>query len=215
MTGGPTYVVADIEANGPYPAENAMMSLGAVAVSDALDIVSTFSVNLLARADSVPNMRTLAWFETEAADAYAAAQENPVEPEKAVASFVGWVLSLPAPRIFAAHPVIFDGGWIDTYLELYSPYRLFDHATHAKPLFARTGLDLPSLVMGATGMPFLECHRGRLNARWFDTQTHSHCALDDAMGYAALLINALKIVRGNPVRKTPLSPGKITESAGP
>ncbi len=49
------------------------------------------------------------------------------------------------------------------------------------------GLDLPSLVMGVTGWPYDECRRSRYPEEWLGGHLHSHRAIDDALGYAALL----------------------------
>ena len=185
-----TYVVVDIEADGPDPFANSMLSLGAAAVTDDLRDAGTFQVNLAPRQGTAPNPRTLAWFRAEAPAAYAAITRDPVPPAEAVARFVAFVEALPAPRIFVAHPVIFDGPWVDRYLALYTGVRLFDHATHQVPLFARTGLDLPSLVMGVTGRAYLDSHRGRIPPEWFDAP-HTHDALDDAIGYASVLKHVL------------------------
>ncbi len=193
LTSPATYVVVDIEADGPDPFANSMLSLGAVAVSAALDDAGTFTVNMTPRPGTAPNEKTLAWFRAEAPEAFAAIQVDPVAPAEAMARFVEFVESLPAPRIFVAHPVIFDGAWVDHYLGLFTAVRLFDHATHQTPLFARTALDLPSLVMGVTGRPYVECHRGRLPEGWFGDVPHTHDALDDALGYASVLKTVLAL----------------------
>ncbi|WP_075223258.1 3'-5' exoribonuclease domain-containing protein [Acuticoccus yangtzensis] len=193
MTQQGTYVVVDIEADGPDPFANSMLCLAAVAVDAAtLAEAGTFAQNLAPRPETAPNPRTLAWFEAEAPEAYAAIRRDPQPPAEVMARFVAFVEGLKAPAIFVAHPVIFDGAWVDRYLGLFTDVRLFDHATHKTPLFAKTGIDLPSLVMGVTGRPFLEAHRGRLPDAWFGDVPHTHDALDDAKGYANLLATVLR-----------------------
>ena len=193
LTSPATYVVVDIEADGPDPLANAMLAIGAVAVSAALEAAGTFAVNMSPREGTRPNEKTLAWFRAEAPEAFAAINVDPVPPAEAMARFVAFVEGLPAPRIFVAHPVIFDGAWIDRYLALFTDVRLFDHAPHQTPLFARPALALPSLVMGVTGRPYVECHRGRLPAGWFGDVPHTHDALDDALGYASVLKTVLAL----------------------
>ncbi|RAH96553.1 DNA polymerase III subunit epsilon [Acuticoccus sediminis] len=186
-----TYVVVDIEADGPDPAVNSMLCLAAAAVSTDLREAGTFTVNLAPRDGAATNEKTLAWFREEAADAYAAITCDPVAPAEAMARFVAFVESLPGPRIFVAHPLIFDGSWVDHYLELYTGVRLFGLAQHRTSLFMRTGIDLPSLIMGVTGRAFDDCHRGRIPEAWFGDVPHTHDALDDARGYASVLATVL------------------------
>ncbi|MEM6846857.1 MAG: 3'-5' exoribonuclease [Pseudomonadota bacterium] len=187
-----TYVVVDIEADGPDPMGNSMLSLAAVAVDAAtLRNSGEFVKNMRPREDAAVNQKTLDWFAREAPEAYTAITKDPIAPADAMAAFISFVKGLPAPQIFVAHPVMFDGAWVDRYLGLYTDVRLFDHATHATPLFCRTGLDLPSLVMGVTGRPYPACHRGILPTAWFGDNTHRHDALSDALGYSELLRTVL------------------------
>ena len=188
-----TYVVVDIEADGPDPHVNSMLCLAAAAVSFELDDAGAFTVNLAPREGRVTNPKTLAWFAADAPEAWAAITRDPVDPAAAMARFVAFVESLPGPRVFVAHPVIFDGAWVDHYLELYTDVRLFGLAAHRTSLFERTGIDLPSLIMGATGRPFADCHRGRIPETWFGDVPHTHDALDDAKGYARVLAHVLAL----------------------
>ena len=199
-----TYVVVDIEADGPDPHRNSMLCLAAAAVSAAtLREVGAFTVNLAPREGRTTNPKTLAWFAEDAPEAWAAITRDPVPAGEAMARFVAFVESLPGPRIFVAHPVIFDGSWVDHYLELYTDVRLFGLAVHRTSLFQRTGLDLPSLIMGVTGRPFDACHRGRIPEEWFGDVPHTHDALDDARGYASVLAHVLALRRSGPVLTPP------------
>jgi hypothetical protein len=182
-----TYFVTDIEADGPFPGINAMRSLAAVAVSDALVEIGEFAQNLAAPRETQPNPATITWFEREAPQAWAAIQKDPRPPAEAMAAFVKWVETFPRPRIFVAHPLIFDGPWVDHNLAGYTDKRLFSYAGHAEALFADGGLDLPSLAMGVLQLPFTECRRERLPAGLFGERRHTHTALEDARGYALLL----------------------------
>jgi hypothetical protein len=164
-----------------------MRSLAAIAVSDDLIELGEFAQNLAPPPDTRPHPPTIAWFEREAPDAWAAVQRNPKPPAEVMAAFVGWVETSPRPRIFVAHPLIFDGLWVDHNLAGYTDKQLFSYAGHAEPLFDDGGLDLPSLAMGVLRRPFTECRRERLPAGLFGERPHTHTALDDARGYALLL----------------------------
>jgi hypothetical protein len=122
-----------------------------------------------------------------------------------MAAFVNWVETFPLPRIFVAHPLIFDGTWLDYNLAGYTDKRLFSYAGHAEALFDDGGLDLPSLAMGTLRLPFTECRRERLPAGLFGQRQHTHTALEDARGYALLLCNLLR--RDRPRVEPPSPPG--------
>jgi len=186
-----TYFVTDIEADGPFPGVNAMRSLACAAVSDALDEVGEFAANMQPAPGTSPSPATMAWFERDAPDAWAALQVDPRPASEVMTAFVRWVETFAPPRIFVAHPVIFDGLWVDHYLATCTDRRLFSYAGHANALFADGGLDLASLAMGSLGRSFIESKRDRLPSALFEGRGHSHLAVEDARGYARLLRNLL------------------------
>jgi hypothetical protein len=186
-----TYFVTDIEADGPFPGINAMRCLASIAVSDELEEVGEFSENLEPVAGTRPSPATIAWFERDAPEAWSALQVSPKPAGAVMAAFVHWVEGFPEPRIFVAHPVIFDGRWVDHYLAAHTDKRLFSYAGHADALFVDGGLDLASLAMGALGRSFVDSRRDRLPPELLDGRKHTHLAIDDARGYARLLRNLL------------------------
>lgn len=66
------YFVTDIEADGPDPSRNSMISFGSVALHERNGIVGRFSVNLAPRSDRAPDARTTKWWATQP-EAFAAA----------------------------------------------------------------------------------------------------------------------------------------------
>jgi hypothetical protein len=186
-----TYFVTDIEADGPFPGANAMRSLAGVALSDGLEEVGEFAENMEALPGTRPSPATVVWFERDAPEAWSALQVNPKPAGEVMAAFVRWVEAFPQPRIFVAHPVVFDGFWVDYYLAAHTAKRLFSYAGHADALFVDGGLDLASLAMGALGRPFVDSRRDRLPPELLEGRAHTHLAIDDARGYARLLRNLL------------------------
>jgi hypothetical protein len=186
-----TYFVTDIEADGPFPGINAMRSLASVALSDGLEEAGEFAQNLAAMPGTRPSPDTMAWFERDARKAWLALQVNPEPARDVMAAFVRWVEAFPEPRIFVAHPVIFDGLWVDHYLAAHTDRRLFSYAGHAEALFVDGGLDLASLATGVLGRSFVDSRRDRLPPELLEGRAHTHLAIDDARGYARLLRNLL------------------------
>jgi hypothetical protein len=105
------------------------------------------------------------------------------------------VRSLPGPAVFVGQPVLFDGGWVAWYLWRFAGIRLFHGPRSGQPLFDGGGVDLASLAMGATGRSYAECARSAWPEEWLGGHAHTHCALDDALGYAAALRSLLVTAR--------------------
>jgi len=188
-----TYGVTDIEANGPIPGVHSMISFASAAVGEDGSDRGHFTVNLRPLDDATTDPHTMAWWKTQP-EAWAEATRDPQDPKEAMASFVTWVRSLPGPAVFVAHPLAFDGGFIAWYLHRFIDVPLYD-LPYRKGLTIG-GLDLPSLVMGVYGRDFQQCNRRHYPEHWFGGHVHSHKALDDALGYAALLKRLLARLPG-------------------
>lgn len=185
------YVVTDIEADGLVPGENSMMSFASVAVDEAGTQYGTFEAVLSPLDGAKPNPVTLAWFQTVPA-AYAAATLDPKPPAHVMAAFEAWVRHLPGRAVFAAHPVIFDGLWIDYYLRRFSGHPLFQ-PFEADRLFHGHALCIRALAIGALWPNVPDA--GSYPADWLGNHEHTHRAVDDARGYAHLLNYLLERAR--------------------
>lgn len=181
-----TYIVTDIETDGPSPGANSMLSLAAAACDDLGEVIGTFTVNLAPLPGASSDARTLRWWSTQP-EAWSAATKDPQPPEVAMSAYVAWIRSFAGQAMFTAHPLVFDGAWVDWYLRRFSGIRLFKGPYEGEELFAGSGLDLPSLVAGREGKSILACTRESYPVHWLGGHEHSHRALDDALGYASLL----------------------------
>jgi hypothetical protein len=101
--------------------------------------------------------------------------------------YVAWIHGLARPRMFAASPIAFDGGWIDYYLRRFTSYGVVQGPYEKETLFDGPGLCLRSYAAAVTGRPVAEMSPGNLPAEWFGDIPHTHRAIDDARGYAHLL----------------------------
>jgi hypothetical protein len=190
MSATATYVVTDIESDGPHPGLHSMLSFASVACDGAGATLGEFTAVLTPLPGHAPDAETMAWWATEP-EAWRAATLGARDPAAVMAEYAAWLRALPAPRVFTAHPLIFDGGWIGWYLQRFLGLRLQEGIRDADPIFHGGGLDLGSLVMGRLGWPFARCNRDHYPAEWLGNHPHTHEAISDARGYASLLTTLL------------------------
>jgi hypothetical protein len=184
------YVVTDIETDGPDPGPHSLRSFAsAVLLADGVS-GGTFTATLEPLAGAEPHPQTLAWF-MQHPDAWEAATKDPEPPSTVMPRYAQWLRSLPWPRVFVSHPLTFDGVWIDWYLRRFAAAPLFTSFFDREPLFFGAGIDLQSLIAGRLRMDYAACSRSAYPPDWFDGHEHTHRAIDDALGYAAVLRNVL------------------------
>ena len=184
------YVVTDIETDGPHPGPNSMRSFASVAISADGAESGRFEAVLEPLPGAAPNPDTYAWFQTQP-EAWAACTTDPHPPNEVMNRFSRWLQGLPNPRMFAAHPMGFDGTWIDYYLRRYTPYGLAQGPYEEDKLFDLPGLCLWTYAAALTGTAPGEYHPSQLPSELLGDVPHTHRAIDDAVGYANLLVNLL------------------------
>lgn len=188
----PTYVVTDIEADGPVPGDHSMLSFASVAMNHDGREVDTFEAVLLPLTDAQSDADTMAWFATQP-EAYAAATTNPRPAANIFADFVNWVLALPGNPVFAAHPILFDGLWIDFYLRKFTNRMLRQGPRDNTPLFHASGICIRSLAAMHLDWPIWDCKPDSYPPEWLGHHKHSHSAIEDARGYSHLLATLLNM----------------------
>lgn len=189
------YVVTDIETDGPWPGPNSMRSFACVAVRPDGGRLGEFEAVLEPLPGAAPHPDTHAWFQTHP-EAWAAATTDPEPIPEVMRRYVAWVQELPQPRAFAAHPLIFDGLWIDYYLRRFTRYAVAQGPYEADPLFGHGALCLRSYAAAVLGRPPGEISPHTLPPQWLGDEPHTHRAIDDARGYAALLVELFTRVGG-------------------
>jgi hypothetical protein len=181
-----TYVVTDIEADGPWPAPNSMHCFASVAATAEGIELDRFEAVIEQLPGAAPNPDTYAWFQTQP-EAWAAATQDPRPIVDVMVHYVNWLQRLPAPRMFAASPIAFDGGWIDYYLRRFTRFGLVQGPYERDVLFQGPGLCLRSYAAAITGRPVADVSPSTLPAAWLGNVKHTHRAIDDALGYTHLL----------------------------
>ncbi|QEL22803.1 DNA polymerase III subunit epsilon [Bosea sp. F3-2] len=180
------YVVTDCEFDGPIPGANSMLSFGSVAVSNTGRILGEFEAVLEPLDGAERDAGTMAFWQTQP-EAWTAATSNPEPAGAGVKRFVNWVKSLGGEPIFAAHPVVLDGLWIDFYLRRFTGRPLFEGPWVPDRLFQHPPLCIMSMVAGSTGRGQWQCDVEHYPLEWLGSIEHTHRAIDDARGYANLL----------------------------
>jgi len=189
-----TYVVIDIEADGPIPGPHSMMSLGAVAVNKDGKVFGEHEINFLPLEKAKPHPKTMEWFNQHAPEALAHCKINQTEPKEGMKQFAKWLLTLPAPRVMAAHPAPLDFMWVNWYMQTFLKDQL-EEPPFTKPFFDQKGqgaFDIKSYAAAVLGKDFTELHRDTYPIELHDDTKHTHKAIDDAREYSQLLIKLLQ-----------------------
>ena len=187
-----TYVVCDIEADGPIPGPHSMISLGAVAVNREDKELGDFEINFLPIENAKPHPSTMKWFTTHAPVALELSKQNQVSPKEGMNKGGNGLRTLPKPRVMAAHPAPFDFMWINWYMQTFLSDRLEPPFT--TPFFDNKGqaaFDIKSYATAVLHKDYREISRDNYALELHDNSKHSHKAIEDAREYAQLLVKLL------------------------
>jgi hypothetical protein len=187
------YVVTDIEVDGPWPGPNSMRAFASVAISLDGTRHGEFEAVLDPLPGAAPDAATLAWFQTQP-EAWQAATTGARPVADVLARYTAWVTGLPQRRMFAASPLGFDGPWLDYYLRRFTGYGLVQGLDEIDPLFTGPGLCIRSYAAAITGRPVADLTADSLPPEWLGHVEHTHRAIDDARGYANLLLHLTRRV---------------------
>lgn len=86
-----------------------------------------------------------------------------------------------------------DGPWLDHYLRRFAGIRLLKGPWQGQRLFYHGGLCLRPFAAGRLGWPLRRCTPEDYGPDPLGGHAHTHCALDDARGYAHLLKHLLAL----------------------
>lgn len=190
MTDAPppvTFVVTDIEADGPSPLGSSMLSFASVACDVSGHVLDEFEAVLTPRADRAPHPETMAWWRTQP-EAWAAATTAAEPPETVMPRYADWVAALPGQHVFAAAPLSFDGLWMDHYLESFAGVRVLGTPLKSgRQIFRGGGVCLYTMAGTLRGADYLNWGMQRVPAEWYGHVAHTHRAIDDARGFANVL----------------------------
>jgi len=160
-----TFIMVDIESDGPIPGDFSMVCLGAVAVEPGLS--RTFYGQLKPISEAwVPDALKVSGFTREQTLGFA-------EPALTMQQFASWLSSLRAKRLlFISDNNGFDWQFVNWY---------FHHFLHKNP-FGFSSQNLGSLYKGLVKDTFATFKHLRRTA-------HTHHPVDDARGNAEALLH--------------------------
>jgi DNA polymerase III alpha subunit (gram-positive type) len=172
MTDGEFYIVVDIEASGPTPLENAMLSLGASTLDSPPE---TFYIEFVP--DKTGYTEEAMGIHNLTFDAL---NKNGTPPQQAMQQFADWVTSVTphnATPVFTAFNAPFDWMFVNTYFHQYLSYNPFGHKA----------LDIKALFMGVHHTTFTDTSHHQVCNHYNLVSSLSHHALEDAIQESTLL----------------------------
>lgn len=175
------FVSVDVETDGPIPADNSMLSLGAAAFQKDGTLIGTFFSNLKPLETATPNKDTMDWWATNPV-AYKAATDNAKDPKIVMNEFVDWVDNLGGSPVFVGYPAGFDFLFCYWYMM---------HFVGRSP-FSFSALDIKTYAMAVMKTDYRKSTKRNMPKRWFPENKHSHVSVEDAIEQGKLFINMLK-----------------------
>ena len=178
------YFSTDVEANGPIPGPNSMLSFGSVAILEDGKTLGTFEANLHELPGSSMNPNTKIFWDKNAA-AYAKLRLNLQEPGVAMNNYTQWVettsreYGLP---VFVGYPVAWDFMYVYWYLIYFT----------GKSPFSHSAVDMKTMAMMLLKKDYRFSTKRNFPKRWFSDRPHTHGGLDDALEQGDSFLRMLK-----------------------
>lgn len=197
------YISADIETDGPVPGTFSMLSFGLAAVA-------TFDGETVSRLDARAHARY--WelvpsgqrFDPEALAVNGLDRDRLTETGQALGdamrSAARWVEGVARGRrpVLVAYPVAFDWMFLHWYFESFAGSSPFGHGSC---------VDIRSLYMGATAVPFAQSSKKHMPGELQPRTAHTHHALEDAIEQGQLFVNILEWSLTHARQRPMCSPG--------
>ena len=172
------YVSTDVEADGPIPGPNSMLSFASAVYTKDKKLIDTFEANLELLDGAVGDSQTMNWWGNQT-EAWEACRTNLESPRSAMNRYLTWLKALDGKLVFVGYPVAYDFMFVYWYLMRFTGESPFSHSA----------LDIKTLAMVGLNKPYRESTKRNMPKRWFDDLPHTHKALDDAIEQGALFCN--------------------------
>ena len=171
MSSNEIYVSTDVEADGPIPGPNSMLSFGSAAYRGRKELIGTSSANLTTLPGATADPKTAKWW----------AQQPEAWAETAMRRYVLWLKALPGKPVFVGYPAGFDFLFVYWYLIRFA----------GESPFSFSALDIKTYAMAVLKKDYRKSTKGGMPKHWFDSHPHTHIALEDAIEQGALFCNML------------------------
>lgn len=175
------YVSTDVETDGPTPGINSLLSIGSAAYLSDKTLISTFNANLEVLPEAVADPVTMDWWRIQP-EAWEKTRSNLEMPEIVCKRYVKWLKYLPGKPIFLGYPASFDFLFVYWYLVRFTGESPFGHSA----------LDIRSYAMAILKSSYNNSGKKYMPKHWFDSTSHSHVAIDDAISQGRLFCNMLQ-----------------------
>jgi hypothetical protein len=185
------YVVLEVKTDGGDVTRNSIRSIAAVALNESGQSIGQFHMNLAALEGRVSDPRTLARYKAHN-DSWTAVTQDAQRSSIVLPHFVAWVQGLPGQAVAVGTPLAQLGLWLETYLRRFTKHVFYRGPFEGEFLFGGGGIDLPSLVMGVTGLPYRKAVEYLLPADWREGRIETHKPREDVEMHAALMRTMLK-----------------------
>lgn len=172
------YISADIEADGPYPIDYSMLSLGAVAFDKTGKELGYFSVNLETLPNASQHPDTMNWWATQQ-EAWDICRKDLVAPDKAMKDFASWVNTFNAKPVLVGYPAAYDMMFIYSYLMKFVGSSPFSHSA----------LDIKTMASIAMKCDYRDATKRNMPKSWHSKIPHDHVSVNDARGQGHLFFN--------------------------
>src|SRR5271167_170310 len=180
MSSNEIYVSTDVEADGPIPGPNSMLSFGSAAYTGGKELIGTFSANLETLSGATADPKTAEWW-AQNPKAWAACRQELEMPETAMRRYVLWLKALPGKPVFVGYPAGFDFLFVYWYLIRFV----------GESPFSFSALDVKTYAMALLKTEYRETVKKNMPPRWFDDLPHTHVALADAIEQGVMFCNML------------------------
>lgn len=160
----------DIEADGPIPGRNSMLSFASAAFDTDGTMLGTFIANLVTLPDAVADPDTMDWWERNP-EAWLACRSDVRDCADAMTEYRDWLVALPGKPVFVGYPAAYDFMFVYWYLVRFAGGSPFSHSA----------LDLKSYAMAVLGTEFRGTSKRAMPRDWFGPAPHTHIAVDDAI----------------------------------
>lgn len=169
------YISIDIEADGPIPGDNSMLSLGAVAFDEDGVELESFSMNLEPLEEAKQDQDTMERFWAKNPEAWKEATQGSTPADQVIWNFSNWLKRLKDSResklVSLSYPATFDHMWVHWYM----------HHFLGEDVLGFSGLDIKSYGMAVLDTSFHKTTKRKFPKEWFpENHIHTHIAVEDA-----------------------------------
>lgn len=180
------YFSIDIEADGPIPGRNSMLSFGCAVFTGEGKMIETYTANLDTLPDATTDPNTMEWWNGQP-EAWTACRKDTRPAEVVMPEFVQWVkrASGPSSAVFVGYPSGYDFTFMYYYMIAFA----------GESPFSFSALDIKTMAMVVLGTEFRKTTKKAFPKSWFGKSRHSHIALDDAIEQGELFCNILAETR--------------------